>query len=96
MIQNIKLALFTLIDITFWILISPILIINNIRWKSGICRKCNRGRYILDFRPDKFINNQYVCGKCGFRFYSVKQRKSITNSEFIQNIRKIKLKKLKI
>lgn len=95
MIQNIKLALFTFIDITFWILISPISIINNIRWNYGICRKCN-GRYTLDFRPDKFINNQYVCEKCGFRFYSVKQRKSITDSDFIQNTRKIKLKKLKL
>ncbi len=96
MFENAKLIFYTIIHFTFWILISPFLIIDNIRWNSGLCIKCKNNIYQLDFRPDRFINNQYVCKGCGFRYNSIKQRESINERNLKKIVREQKLKKLKI
>ena len=72
---NLIKLIFTII---IYVLLSPIIIIalliNEVRWNKGVCRKCLSDRYYLEFRPDKFINHQYVCKSCSHRFLSSRHR----------------------
>lgn len=69
-----KIIFTIIIYVIFSPIIIPILLINEIRWNNGVCRKCFSDRYYLDFRPDKFINHHYICGKCNHRFLSSRHR----------------------
>jgi|694.fasta_scaffold112809_4 ribosomal protein L40E len=74
--------------------IIPILLINEVRWNKGVCRKCNSDRYYLDFRPDKFINHHYVCKKCGYRFLSSRHRIQPSDNQLKTLIRGNKINKI--
>lgn len=74
--------------------IIPILLINEVRWNKGVCRKCLSGRYDLDFRPDRIINHQYVCKKCGHRFLSSRHRIQPSDYQLQTLIRENKINKI--
>lgn len=76
------------------IILKPIDWFNTILWNNGLCRVCKSGRYISDFRPDKFINNQFYCNNCGKRFNSTIRRDSISESEYVIIKRDNKIKEI--
>ncbi len=88
----IKLFFIILIHSFISLLLKPINYINTFYWNHGICRKCNYGRYISDFRPDRFINNQFYCDCCQSRFYSTIRRESISDKEYKIILRNKKIK----
>lgn len=93
-INFLKLILSVIVYLILSPIIIPILFINEVRWNDGVCRKCNSDRYYLDFRPDKFINHHYVCGKCNHRFLSSRHRISPSDKELKSIVRNNKIKKI--
>lgn len=91
----IKITFIVIIHFTIKLLIlKPIDYVNDILWYNGICRKCKSGRYISDFRADRFVNNQFYCSNCKKRFYSSKVRFTVSDTEYKNLIRDIKIKNL--
>ncbi len=93
-INYIKLFFIIIFHFLISLLLKPVNYVNTIIWNNGICRKCNYGRFISDFRPDKFINNQFYCDCCQNRFLSTKSRESISDKEYKIIVRNEKIKKV--
>ena len=93
---------FTIFKIIFTIIIYfilspiiiPILLLNEVRWNKGVCRKCLSDRYDLEFRPDKFVNHQYVCKTCNHRFLSSRHRIQPSDKTLKTLIRENKIRKI--
>lgn len=75
-------------------IVIPILLINEVRWNKGVCRKCLSDRYVLYFRPDKFINHHYYCKSCNHRFLSSRHRIQPSDKELQTLIRENKINKI--
>lgn len=75
-------------------IVIPILLLNELRWNKGVCRKCNSDRYDLEFRPDRFVNHQYVCKTCKNRFLSSRHRIQPSDKQLKTIIRENKINKI--
>ena len=90
----IRLFFIIIIHFLITLFLNPINYINTILWNNGVCRKCNYGKYISDFRPDRFVNNQFYCECCKHRFYSSVSREVISEEDWRIVIRNKKIKQI--
>lgn len=92
-VNYIKLFFIIIIHFLINLFLKPINYINTILWNNGVCKKCY-GKYISDFRPDRFVNNQFYCECCKHRFYSSISREVISDKDWRVMIRNKKIKQI--